>query len=89
MPIKITSQGASGEGIAESTVIQETPTPATDGAQVIFTVASAYVAGTLKVFLDGLRQIPTTDFSETTTTTFTMVVAPDSDEVLRVDYLKA
>lgn len=78
-----------GSTISGNMVFQETPTPATDGAQVVFTVANAYVSGTLMVYLDGLRQIPTTDYSETTSTTFTMVAAPDSDEVLRVDYIKS
>jgi len=69
-------------------VFGETPTPATDGAQTVFTVANAYVSGTLRVYKDKLRQELTTDFTETTSTTFTMTAAPDADEDLRVDYVK-
>jgi len=66
----------------------EVPTPATDGAQLVFTVSQPYVAGDLQVFMDGVRQIVTTDYSETTDTTFTMTFAPDVDETLIVAYLK-
>lgn len=82
--------GGGGSGLLSgSFVVQETPTPATDGAQTVFTVANDYVSGKLEVYLDGLRQIPTTDFAETTSNTFTMVLAPDSDEILLVDYIKS
>ena len=69
-------------------VYHETPTPATDGAQKIFTVADEYVSGILEVFMDGLLQIKDTDYTETTSTTFTMTTAPDNDENLRVNYIK-
>jgi hypothetical protein len=69
-------------------VFHETPTPATNGSQVIFTVASAYVSGLLEVFLDGLLQTKNTDYTETNSTSFTFVIAPDSDESLRVNYIK-
>ena len=77
-----------GATVAGVTVTRETATPATDGAQTVFTVANAYVSGTLSVYLDGIKQIITTDYAETSSTTFTLVVAPDSDEVLWVSYLK-
>lgn len=80
----------SATGISASSIVHgETPTPATDGAQTVFAVANAYVAGSLKVYRGSLLMYNPTDFSETTSTTFTMVVAPDSDEPLRVDYIKA
>lgn len=69
-------------------VKHETPTPATDGARKIFTVANAYVGGTLDVYVEGILDIPTTDFSETSSTTFTRIIAPDSDEKIRVSYIK-
>ena len=77
------------EDIGNITVINEIPTPATDGAQTVFTVASSYVAGSLQVFLDGLGQVPAVDFAETTGTTFTMVLSPEADETLWVNYVKA
>lgn len=68
----------------------KTPTPATDGAQLIFTLpdSEVYVTGLLEVFLDGLKQTLTTDYTETSSTTFTMVAAPDANEVLRINYIK-
>lgn len=70
-------------------IFGEKPTPAADGSQLVFTVAHAYVFGSLRVTRASLRMHPTTDFAETSSTTFTMVSAPKSDEPLIVDYTKA
>lgn len=70
-------------------ITHETPTPAPDGIITVFTVANAYIAGTLQVFLDGIRQIKDTDYTETTSTTFTMIVVPEAGENLRIAYIKA
>ena len=68
----------------------KTPTPATDGAQLIFTLPDSeqYVSGLLEVFLDGLMQTKDTDYTETTASTFTFVSAPEAGEVLRINYIK-
>ena len=68
----------------------KTPTPATNGVQKIFTIPDneEYVSGLLEVFLDGLLQVKDTDYTETTSTTFTFVNAPDSDEKLIINYIK-
>ena len=68
----------------------QTPTPATDGAQKVFTLPDSeqYASGLLEVFLDGIRQTKDTDYTETTSTTFTMTTAPAADEVLRIKYIK-
>jgi hypothetical protein len=68
----------------------KTPTPVTDGAQKAFTIpdSESYVAGLLEVFLDGLMQIKDTDYVETSATVFTMTNAPDTDEVLRINYIR-
>jgi hypothetical protein len=68
----------------------QTPTPATDGTQKIFTLPNGdeYVAGLLEVFLDGLLQTKGVDYTESSSVTFTMTNAPDSDEALRVNYIK-
>jgi len=81
------TRAVTGSGVGNVTVLNETPTPATDGVTTIFTVANAYVSGTLQPFLDGLKQL-STDFSETTSTTFTMVIAPETAETLAVNYIK-
>jgi len=69
-------------------VYHETPTPATDGAQKVFTVENEYTSGLLEVFLDGLLQIKDTDYTETTSETFTFATAPASNENVRVNYIK-
>lgn len=68
----------------------KTPTPATNGVQVLFTIPNSeqYVSGLLEVMLDGIMQTKDVDYTETTSSTFTMVTAPDADEVLRVNYIK-
>lgn len=69
-------------------VTNESPTPSPNGVQTVFTTAYAYRTGTLKVTRGGIRLYPTTDYTETTDTTFTLVVAPDSGEPLLVEYFK-
>lgn len=68
----------------------QTPTPAPDGAQIIFTLpdSESYVSGLLEVFLDGLLQTKDVDYTETTSQTFTMTIAPDANETLRINYVK-
>lgn len=69
----------------------QTPTPTPDGSQTIFTLPNgeAYESGTLRVYKDGLRQIKNTDYTEILVgNTFVMTIAPDSDEVISIDYLK-
>lgn len=68
----------------------KTPTPATDGAQLVFTLPDdeSYVSGLLEVFVDGLLQIKDTDYTETSATTFTMTWAIPANSNLRLNYLK-
>jgi hypothetical protein len=68
----------------------QTPTPATNGTQKLFTLPSGdeYVSGLLEVYLDGLMQAKGVDYAETSSTTFTMTDAPDSDEALRINYIR-
>lgn len=68
----------------------QTPVETPNGVTVIFTLpnSEAYVSGLLEVFLDGLKQTKTTDYTETSSTTFTMVTAPATGEVVRLNYIK-
>lgn len=61
-----------------------------NGTQTTFAVANAYVAGTLNVYRNGMRQRKGAgnQYTETTTTTFTMSVAPPSGDTLLVDYVR-
>lgn len=68
----------------------QTPVETPNGVIVIFTLPNSdtYVSGLIEVFLDGLQQIKTTDYAETTSSTITMVTAPATGEVLRLNYIK-
>ncbi len=68
----------------------QTPVETSNGVIVIFTLPNSdtYVSGLIEVFLDGLQQIKTTDYTETTSSTITMVTAPATGEVLRLNYIK-
>lgn len=64
----------------------ETPTGAINGANTSFTLANAPdPAGSLRVTLNGTRLTLTTDYT-LSGTTLTMLVAPITDSLLRVDY---
>lgn len=69
----------------------QTPVETPNGVLKVFTLPSSetYVSGLLEIFVDGLLQIKTTDYSETTSSTFTFVNAPDSDENIRINYIKS
>jgi hypothetical protein len=75
-------------------VYNEVPSGAIDGSNTTFTTASGYTTGKLRVYLNGLRQLLTDEWSETTPAsgTFDFVDAPKSSQgnpdVVTVDYLK-
>lgn len=68
----------------------QTPVETPNGVITVFTLPNSdtYVSGLIEAFLDGLQQIKTTDFTESATTTITMVTAPATGEVLRLNYIK-
>ena len=61
-----------------------------DGGRTVGTVANAYEAGSLRVFRDqsSLQGGSGKDFTETTSTTFTLASAADADEEIWVCYIK-
>lgn len=74
---------------SNSIIVNETPSGTVNGSTTVFTVLQGkYVANTLEVYLNGLQQIKTTDFTETSpgSGTFTMTTAPATGQVLRVAY---
>jgi len=68
----------------------QTPTPAPDGSQIVFTLPNSeeYVGGSLEIIVDKRYLQKTIDFTETTSSTFTLVVAPDADEDITINYIK-
>lgn len=64
------------------------PTPSPDGSTVLFTTPSAYLGSSLDVRKNGQVLTRGDDFSETTSTTFTMAVAPLTGDVLTLTYIR-
>jgi len=57
-----------------------------DGMTTVFTVQEEYTAGSLRVYWNGIRQIVSVSFSETTSTTFTTTFTPSEGDYLAIDY---
>lgn len=59
-----------------------------DGTQTIFTTLYPYVANSLIVIIDGIRQRKNTHYTETGSNTFTMTAgnAPQTNQDICVDY---
>ena len=71
-----------------SIVSDETPTGSVNGSNTSFTTQRAYISTSLEVFINGLKQIRGTDYTETTPGSgiFTMAVAPATGDAVRVNY---
>lgn len=59
-----------------------------DGTRTVFTLPKAYYSGSLQVYDSGQR-LRVTDFSETTSTTFTLPYAPAPPSGIEVAYRPA
>ena len=64
---------------------RETPSGSINGSNTSFTLANTPTTGSLYVWLNGILQTETTDYS-LSGTTLTMVVAPEAGAILRVSY---
>ena len=74
---------------SNSIIVQETPTGIVNGTNTIFiTLQAKYVANTIELFINGLQQTKTTDYTETSPAsgTITFTVPPLSGDVLKVSY---
>ena len=56
------------------------------GSNAVFTVPEEYQTGSLRVYYNGVRQIESTTFSETTSTTFTLTFTPVLGDYISIDY---
>lgn len=67
----------------------ETPSGTINGTNTVFTLAQTPLENAaVDVYLDGLKQIPTTDYS-VSGSTITFVTAPVVGQTLRVDYIRS
>jgi hypothetical protein len=81
--------GGSGHTVGtNSNIVDETPTGTINSSNTAFTASRAFIGGSLVVYLNGVRQTHTSDYTETTPAsgTFAMVTAPVTGDVLRIDY---
>ena len=70
-------------------VTEETPSGSINGSNTSFTIANTPTAGTVKLYLNGVRQKSGAGNDYTiTTNTITMTTAPVSGDVMIVDYMK-
>jgi len=68
--------------------VRETPTGTVDGVNADFALSQAAFAGTVQVYLNGLLQEPTDDYT-LSGQTVTMLAAPLAGDKVRVIYIKA
>jgi hypothetical protein len=66
----------------------ETPVGTIDGVNRTFTSANAYSPGFLAVYLNGLRQRRSADYTETSTQAFQFVNAPLPGDSISIDYVQ-
>lgn len=84
----IAAAGGGGGTVSGTLIYGEVPAGTVDGSNKVFTTANTYRPNLLSVFLNGVRQRRTNDYSETTTSSFTFVSAPQSGDILSVDYMQ-
>lgn len=87
IPQYITVQvGATVTTSSGSFVIGETPSGAVNGSNATFTTAQNFVPESVQVFINGVSQTNTVDYTTSGTTTITLNVSPVSGDYIRVNY---
>ena len=82
-------QDSSGTLSPSNFVTEETPSGSINGSNTAFTLANTPTAGTVKLYLNGVRQKSGAGNDYTiSTNTITMTTAPISGDVLLADYMK-
>jgi len=84
MPFVFNTGTSSGEEMSKANLSSQI-----NGSNTVFTVPSAYSAGTLRVYFNGIRQIINETFNETTSNTFTLTFTPVTGDFITIDYIGA
>jgi hypothetical protein len=90
-PITVSFPSASsGQVLLSDFKIGKSPVESPDGSRKEFTLPDSdeYVSGYLRVFRDQAVLIPGVDFTEKSSTIFTLTDAPLSVESITMDYIK-
>lgn len=71
-------------------VTEEDPSSQIDGIETEFTLLNNFIGGTIRVYLNGLRQQKGVgnDYIEVAPNKFQFVIAPDIGDIILVDYIK-
>lgn len=69
-------------------ILSEIPQGVTDGVNQNFVLYSLPVTGSVKVYLNGLKMAPTTDFIMLNPTTVQFTAPPAADSTVLVDYIQ-
>ncbi len=77
-----------GPGIS-SLVVNETPAGAVNGSNVTFTSLDNFVPASVAVTINGLEQIPGTDFNTSGSNTVIFTQSPETGDIIRLTYVKA
>lgn len=69
-------------------IVNEIPSGSINGSNVIFTTTNQFTSGTTQVYLNGqrLKLGASFDYTETTSTSITLNLAPIPGDVVLVDY---
>lgn len=67
-------------------IYNETPIGVINGVNSVFTLSNIYVASSTRVYLNGLRQKLSVDYTETSLTQITLSDPPSTGDTLIVDY---
>ena len=87
IPQYITVQvGATVTTSSGSFVIGETPSGSVNGSNATFTTAQNFVPESVQVFINGVSQTNSVDYTTSGTTTITLNVSPVSGDYIRVNY---
>ena len=60
-----------------------------NGERNVFTLPETYETGTVRVYLNGLRQVKSDHFTEPNQTQITLLFTPQTGDFLTVDYIPA
>jgi hypothetical protein len=84
--------GGSGSALTSADlIIGETPSGLVNGSNATYTTANNFVAGTVEVFVNGVRQKEGAgnDYTTTGLTTINMLTSPQTGDQILVNYIKA
>jgi len=81
--------GLTGVVLESDVINNEVPTGDINGANIQFELANTPETNSVMVFLNGLLQQPTLDYTIESGETVTFVLAPDTSDILLVCYIKA